>query len=233
MPVPSLPSRCILIQMAIRCKFTEVQRERQREETDSELVHLMGLEERGRDWLGEHLRDLEGENRGMRDGWMDGWRRKRGEINMALIVSSAPPLSLYQPFISPLRSVQRRHFGKWGPPLTRSTKTAATHVGVCLIQRGRQIVCACVWMFEWVSTCMTYKEMRTCLSADEFVSLPDGLKKKKGKNPNTFFIFISFGPTPSISCGKSNGKSSAIAFCMMLTLICTLVWKASRHHVEN
>lgn len=59
-------------------------------------------------------------------GWgMDAGRRRRGEINMALIVSSAPLLSLDQPFITPPQSVQHRHFGKWGPPLGPSVKTAA------------------------------------------------------------------------------------------------------------
>lgn len=72
---------------------------------------------------------------------------------------------------------------------------------------------------------MTYKKMIASLSADEFVSLFPvvGGEKKKIKNPNTFFIFSSFGTTPSISRGKSNGKSLARAFCMMLTLIRTLV----------
>lgn len=45
------------------------------------------------------------------EGWMKGGR-ERGEINMALIVSSAPPPSPDPPFITPTQSVRRRHFGK-------------------------------------------------------------------------------------------------------------------------
>lgn len=62
---------------------------------------------------------------------------------------------------------------------------------------------------------MTYKEIIAWLPADEFVSLfSEWFKKKekKKKRPNTFFIFFSFGATPSISRAKSNGKSSARAF---------------------
>lgn len=70
---------------------------------------LMGRErEEMIDW------DATGENHRQRRG-MDGWMvdgGKRGEINMALIVSSAPLLSLDQPFITPTQLVRRRHFGK-------------------------------------------------------------------------------------------------------------------------
>lgn len=187
----------------------------------------MGWEKRDNDWLGEHSRESDGEN----EWGMDGGRRRRGEINMALIVSSAPLPSLDQPFITPPQSVQRRHFGKWGLPLTPSAKTAATYLGVCLIQRGRQIVYVCVRLCVDVQVSECLHDTQRRLFEDEFVSLPDG--RKKEKKSNTYFIFFSCGATPSISCGKSNGKLSASAFCMMLTLICTLVWKASRHHVEN
>ena len=138
-----LPSRCILILMAVWCKFIEVQRERERE-TLNVSIWWDGGGETMIDW--ENTRDNQRERT---RGWgTDGGRRKRREINMALIVSSAPPLSLHQPFITPPQSVQRRHFGKWGPRLAPSVKTAATHVGVCFIPRIRQIIC--VWTFDRV-----------------------------------------------------------------------------------
>lgn len=148
--------------------------------------------EKERQWLtGTTLRRFRERTWGW--GMGGGWRR-RGEINMALIVSSAPLQSLHQPFITPLQSVQCRHFGKWGPPLTPSIKTAATNVGVCvcvcvcLIQRRRQnvCVCVCVCMFEWASACMTYKDITACLSGDEFVS-----SRWSKKKIQTHFSFSS------------------------------------------
>lgn len=120
MPVASLPSRCILILMVIRCKFIEVQRG-----GDGETGPADGIGRGGdNDWLGQRSRESEGET----GGWgMVGGRRRRGEINMALIVSFAPLPSLDQTFITPLQSVQLWHFGKWGPPLTPSLQTAATY----------------------------------------------------------------------------------------------------------
>lgn len=130
--VPSLPSCCILILMVVRCKFLkrDVEAKRETEKTRQALNWSIWwvCEERDNDWLGntrENLREQTG-------GWRmcRGWRR-RGEINMALIVSSASLQSHNQPFITPTQSVQRRHFGKWGPPLIPSAKTAATYVLCC------------------------------------------------------------------------------------------------------
>lgn len=53
----------------------------------------------------------EGRGGGGGEGWVEGGG-ERGEINMALIVSSAPPPSPDPPFITPTQSVRRRHFGK-------------------------------------------------------------------------------------------------------------------------
>lgn len=196
---------------------------------------LDGVSETMIDW------DNTGVNRRQRTGeWgMDGGRRRRGEINMALIVSSAPLPSLDQPFITPPQSVQHRHFGKWGPALTPSAKTAAaTYVGACACVRvsdPEKTGCMCVSVcVEWMCSCVTYTEMIARLPADEFLSLIPMVGRGGEKKIQTHFSFSFHLPqTPSISRGKSNGKSSARAFCIMLTLIRTLVWKAGRHHVEN
>lgn len=152
---------------------------------------LDGVSEAMIDW------DNTGVNRRQRTGeWgMDGGRRRRGEINMALIVSSAPLPSLDQPFITPPQSVQHRHFGKWGPALTPSAKTAtATYVGVCV----------CVWSGEdrvYVRVCLCGVNVLLCdIHRDDSTvacgwvppSHPNGWEGREKKNPNTFFIFFSF-----------------------------------------
>lgn len=206
--VSSLPSWCILILMAVRCKFTERDVEGKRETGERQ---------------GERARERTG-------GWrMDGGRRRRGEINMALIVSSASPPSLHQPFITPPQSVQHRHFGKWGLPLIPSAKTAATYVGVRSRVEDRSCVCRC--SSEW--TLVTHEEMMAwwvCLSS--WWSKENNKKKWIKKHPNTFFIFFSFGATPSISCAKSNGKIISEDFSVLCWCrYAHIVWKASRRGI--
>lgn len=159
-------------------------------------------------------------------GWgMDGGWRRRGEINMALIVSSAPLPSLDQPFITPTQSVRHWHFGKWGSPLSLSVKQQQTQGGVCVWGRVRVLVMhrqQTVWN-EWEIVWHTRRWWHCSL----LMSLSSHSQWLEAK-PHTFFIFSSFGATPSISRAKSNGKSWARAFCTMLMLRCTRVWKASR-----
>lgn len=113
------------------------------------------------------------ENRGKRTGgWgmVGGWRR-RGEINMALIVSSAPLLSLNQSFITPLQSVQRWHFGKWGPPLTPSFWNSSN---ICRCASNG----SCVWMFKWSERlCDTKRWWCFCLQMS-LSPISTGVKKK-------------------------------------------------------
>lgn len=72
--------------------------EEEEEMVQNGRVQVMWWEEGDNDWLEEQRRESEGEPTG---GWgMDEGRRRRGEINMALIVSSAPLPSLDQPFIT-------------------------------------------------------------------------------------------------------------------------------------
>lgn len=128
--IPSLPSCCILIQMVVWCKF--IKRDiGGKWEITRQTVNWSGwwvCEKGNNDGLGDT-----GENPSERTGgWrMDGGWRRRGEINMALIVSSASLQSRDQPFITPTQSVRHRHFGKWGPPFTPSAKTPSTYDPCC------------------------------------------------------------------------------------------------------